>query len=574
MSNPFISSWQIYRTLIVDGVHYLRTHKKTWLALLSCCVAIVLFLLLLPLFLQPLVDQTQLEESATFKHYFLLLILSAVILSVLVGFYHFTCNLFSQSIVSVLLSSLYYYFIFQSPFHYTDHAQAAFARYLQDVEKLKQCLKEYLPDIAISFLLTISSFIMIWLVSPSLTAVTLFALCLLTVMILFSRRYDKIPRQQSQQLQQEDIDFIQSHLTAITTTQAFNQQDRSMHLLFQQQALHQKEYQQLYKTKGIFLAISTLMTCCVLLGVFWYGYFMSSHDKLSLGALVQYICYVAYIIFALRKLLTTQQKMLSVGQSYFNIKTLLATPFVVQSPLIADTFPSVSDKGISLQCEEISFSYPHQPDNPALHSIHLDINAGECIALIGPVGSGKSTLLHLLLRFMDPTTGKICFNQTDIRWLSLTALRQHIGYVPQDTFLFTGTVVDNMRLGESFYSDEQIIELTQQLGIEAYFLGLKNGFNTLIDHNEDILPWVGYLISLVRALLHHPALLLIDSIPHTFDHETESIIYSALQKAMQSQTTLIVTHHRQTMQQCDRLLHLEHGQITAFDTYQQLYGDA
>lgn len=574
MSNPFISSWQIYRTLIMDGVHYLHAHKKTWLALLTCCITIVLCLLLLPLSLQPLVDRSQLEESATFKQYFLLLMLSAVVLSFLVGCYHITCHLFSQSIVSVLTSSLYYYFIFQSPFQYTDNAQSAFARYQQDVDKLRRCLKVYLPDITISFLLAVSSFIMIWIVNPSLTAVTLTAIGLLTAMILFSRRYDRIPRQQTQQLQQEEMDFIQSHLTAITTTQAFNQQDRSMHGLLQQQAYHQKQYQQLFKTKGIFLAISTLMTCCALLGVLWYGYFMSSHDKLSMGALIQYICYVGYIIFALRKLLTTQQKMLSVGQSYFNIKTLLATPFTVQSPLIADTLPNTTNKGLSVQCEDMSFSYPHQPDNLALHHIDINVKAGECIAVIGPQGAGKSTLLHLLLRFMDPTTGKICFEGTDIRWLSLPALRQHIGYVPQNTFLFEGSILDNMRFNEAFYSDEQIIELTQKLGIEAHFLALKNGFNTLINTQEDIPQWLGYLISLVRALLPHPSLLLIDSVTNTFDHETETFIYSAIQKAMKSQTTFVVTHHIQTMQLCHRLLNLEHGQITAFDTYQHLYGES
>lgn len=569
MVNPFISSWQIYRTLIIDGMLYLRTHKKTWLPLLSCCITIVLYLLILPFALQQLVDQAQSVQTSQFKTHFFILMLGAVALSTLVGVYHIACHLFSQSIVSVLFNNLFYYFIFQSPFYHAEGTQSVFERHQQDIDKIRRCLKVYLPDIVVYFLLTMSSFIMIWLVSPSLTAVTLLALGVLVLMILFSRRYDRTPQHQAQQLQQEEIDFIASHLNAITTTQAFNQQDRSLEGLSQIQSSHEKQYQQLCRTKGIFLGIATLMTCCLLLGVLWYGYFMSAHDKLSTGELIQYICYVMYIVFALRKLFTTQQKMFSVGQSYFNLKTLFTTPSAIQSPLIADTL-STTDKGLSVQCEDISFSYQDKQSYPALNNISLLIKEGECIAIEGPQGAGKSTLLHLLLRFIDPTQGSIYFNQTDIRWLSLTTLRQHIGYVPQQTFLFAGTVLDNMRFGQSFYAEEQVIQLTRTLGIEASINALKNGFNTIVQSDEDIPQWLGYLISLVRALHHHPSLLLIDEITNTLDPESEAFIYHTIQQAMKSQTTLIVTHHHPTMQLCDRILRLEHGQMIAFDTYQNL----
>lgn len=571
MVNPFISSWQIYRTLIVDGMYYLRTNKNKWLPLLSCCFAIVLYLLLLPVFLQQLIDQSYLNQSGSFQKYFLILTGIAIIFCILVTYYQLSSHLFSQSIVSELFHQLYQYFIFQSPFYYPEGAHKVFEQSLHDVEKIKYCLRTDLPQIVIYFLLVTGSFITIWIVSPELTTMTLLMIVCVVVSILFGLRYDRIPQQKIKALQQQEVNFILPRLEGMTTIQAFDQQDSSINTLTNMQYHHSNQYKVLFKTKAIFLGLSVFIACCALLLILWYGYFMSSQARLSLGTLCQYIVYVAFIVFALRKLMQTQQHLFSVAQSYFNLKTLLNTDATIQSPLIPDQLSDTVTEGLSIELKSVSYRYPNNQEYPAIHHMNLVINAGECIAIAAPQGAGKSTLLHLLLRFIDPSEGQILFNHSDIRWLSLHNLREQIGYIPQKTFLFPGTILENIRLGYTAIEDEDIIQITRFLDIEQHFSHLDKGFYTPIQSEADIGLLLGYYISLVRAMIHQPTLLLIDEITNTLDPQSEAILYEAIQRATQHATSLIVTHHHPTMQKADRILRIEHGEIIAFEPYDILF---
>ncbi|WP_404456777.1 ABC transporter ATP-binding protein [Virgibacillus necropolis] len=222
-----------------------------------------------------------------------------------------------------------------------------------------------------------------------------------------------------------------------------------------------------------------------------------------------------------------------------------------------------------IEFDKVQFSY--DADRIALHEISLDIKQGQTIALVGHTGSGKSTIANLISRFYDPTKGKVKIDDYDLRDVRLDTLRQQISVVLQDTFIFSGTIMENIRFGQPNATDEQVMESAKVVGADEFIQRLADGYATEVEERGNILSaGERQLLSFARALLADPRILILDEATASIDTETEMKIQSALKRLLKGRTAIIIAHRLSTIRESDTIYVLENGKILEHGNHQEL----
>src|SRR5690625_1079353 len=231
-----------------------------------------------------------------------------------------------------------------------------------------------------------------------------------------------------------------------------------------------------------------------------------------------------------------------------------------------------------IEFENVQFSY--EEDRVALHDISLTIEEGQSVALVGHTGSGKSTIANLISRFYDPQKGAVKIDGYDLRDVTLDSLRQKISVVLQDTFIFSGTIMENIRFGRPNATDEEVIEAAKLVGADDFIQRLSDKYETEVEERGSILSaGERQLLSFARALLADPTILILDEATASIDTETEVKIQEALKKLLQGRTAIIIAHRLSTIRESDNIFVLEQGRIIEsgdhdelLDKYGEYYG--
>jgi len=211
------------------------------------------------------------------------------------------------------------------------------------------------------------------------------------------------------------------------------------------------------------------------------------------------------------------------------------------------------------------------PDEPVLKDISLEINAGDSIAIVGPTGSGKTSLVNLIMRFYDPTDGRITINGEDIKRIPTTRLRHKMALVMQDPFLFTGTIRDNIRHGSLSISDDKMNQIIHASNCHLLAKKLEGGIDTLLSEGgASISSGERQLISIARAFAHDPELIIMDEATSYVDSETEQHIQHALSNLMQNRTAIIIVHRLSTARTADKIIVLRKGRIIESGSHEDL----
>jgi ATP-binding cassette subfamily B protein len=244
-----------------------------------------------------------------------------------------------------------------------------------------------------------------------------------------------------------------------------------------------------------------------------------------------------------------------------------------------DTEPEVADKPDAIvmprirgdvRLEHVSFRYePEDPD--VLHDINLHVRAGETIAIVGPTGAGKSTLINLIMRFYDPTQGRVLIDGHDLRDVRLATLRSQMAIVLQESFTFSGTIGDNIRYSRLDASDEEVRLAAQAVGLDRFVQTLEEKYDYEVQERGGRLS-VGQrqLVAFARALLADPRILILDEATSSVDTETERTIQRAMERLLEGRTAFIIAHRLSTIRNADRILVLEAGRIVEEGTHEEL----
>jgi len=236
---------------------------------------------------------------------------------------------------------------------------------------------------------------------------------------------------------------------------------------------------------------------------------------------------------------------------------LLDTPLEIQdSP---DAKPLVPIRG-DVQFEEVQFAYDERP--PVLDTVSFSIKTGECVALVGPTGAGKTTIINLLHRFYDPTKGRVLIDGHDVRSIQLDSLYRQLALVPQDTFLFGGTIMDNIRYGRWEATEAEIFEASQRANAHDFIQALPDKYETMLgEKGVNLSGGQRQRVAIARALLKDPRILILDEATSALDSQSESLVQGALVELMKGRTTLMIAHRFSSIQRADRILVLHRGMI-------------
>ncbi|RZK16385.1 MAG: ATP-binding cassette domain-containing protein, partial [Hymenobacter sp.] len=293
-------------------------------------------------------------------------------------------------------------------------------------------------------------------------------------------------------------------------------------------------------------------------------------DHLEIGQLVTFIIYTTFIGASVAGL----------GELYGKVQSILGATERIREILDETPEPTFQEPAIGLvpaqirgdiRYEQVAFSYPTRPDVPVLQGIDFHIAAGEKIALVGPSGAGKSTIAGLLMQFYPLSGGRIVVDGHNVADYDLTALRSHIGIVPQETLLFGGTLRENIAYGKPGATDQEIIEAAQRANAWQFIQKFPEGLDTMVgDRGIKLSGGQRQRVAIARAILKNPAILILDEATSSLDSESEKLVQGALDELMQHRTSLIIAHRLSTIRKVDKILVIDGGRIVEAGSHDEL----
>jgi subfamily B ATP-binding cassette protein MsbA len=300
--------------------------------------------------------------------------------------------------------------------------------------------------------------------------------------------------------------------------------------------------------------------------IYWAGTKYVWGRTLTPGELIAFTAYIGYLYDPSLRLVDFNLQVQWAGAAIDRVfETLDTRPEIVDAP---DAIPLREMKG-AVEFRHVYFGY--DPENPVLFDINLSVEPGEVIAIVGPSGAGKTTLVNLIARFYDVTSGAVLIDGIDVRHIRLESIRRQIGYVSQESLLFSVTIRENIAYGESNATQEQIEEAARIADLHDVIMELPDGYDTKIGE-DGIKLSVGQKqrLAIARAALTNPRILILDDATSALDSRTEANVQASLEKLMKGRTNFVIAHRLSTIFNADRIVVMDQGRIVDVGTHAEL----
>lgn len=286
----------------------------------------------------------------------------------------------------------------------------------------------------------------------------------------------------------------------------------------------------------------------------------------SVGQLIAFATYIALFWQPIRSLAATFNQFTNQVTSAQRVFELLDTESILQE------VPNATELKVTegrVDFKDITFAYPDEPDVEILHNLSFSVNPGDMIALVGPTGAGKTTIVNLLARFYDPVAGSVLIDGQDIANVTLASLRAGVGVMTQDSFLFSGTIRENLVYGKPDATDEEIRNACHQLGLDDFIMSQEHGFESKISQDA-LSQGQKQLIALARTLIADPKILLLDEATSAIDTRTEELVQKGMAVLMKNRTSFVVAHRLSTIVKATKILVIQNKGIAEAGTHQEL----
>lgn len=363
-----------------------------------------------------------------------------------------------------------------------------------------------------------------------------------------------------------NLSNLQEGITGVRVIQAYGREaETQRRFVLSNRALYKSHLHSVKISTWYFGLVewSGIVSIALIVGV---GGVLVRNDTVGFGTVAAFVLLLANLFEPVQQLSQLYNTVQSAAASLHKLYTLIdAVPDVAEHPN-AVPLPAV---GV-LEAHHITFAY-EGADRPALSEVSLAVASGERLALVGPTGAGKSTLAKLLSRLYDPTQGCVTFGEVDLRVASLASLRERVVVVPQEGFLFGGTIRDNIRIARPQASDLEVAAALQAIGVLERFEEFPEGLETEVrERGSRLSAGERQLVSLARAALVDPAVLVLDEATSNLDPGTEAVVEQALERLMEGRTVIVVAHRLSTVRRADRIAVIDHARLTELGTHDEL----
>ncbi len=442
-------------------------------------------------------------------------------------------------------------------YHDTHIVGVTISRVFSDVGVINELLSQGLITLAGDSLLLVGIVAVMVSMSPRLALLSFAVLPLMVVATSIYARHAKAAFRETRATNAGVVGDLAEDLAGMRVIQAFAQEDTSQARFEESNRANRDANVRAMSLSFVFMPVVDLLGTLATVVVLWFGGKAVAQEELTLGVIVAFLSYVARFFQPIRELsqlYTTMQAAMAGGERVLEL--LDAVPAVADKP-DAPEMPFIRGK---VELRDVTFAY--RVDGAVLHDINLTIEPGQTVALVGPTGAGKTSISNLIARFYEVTEGAVLIDGVDVRDVAQRSLREQMGIVPQDPFLFSGAIADNIRFGRPDAPDDAVEDAARMANAHDFITRLPDGYATVIQEGGvNLSLGQRQLVCIARAVLADPRILILDEATSSVDTLTESLIQDALDRLLAGRTAIVIAHRLSTVRNADLICVLQDGRI-------------
>jgi ABC-type multidrug transport system fused ATPase/permease subunit len=446
-------------------------------------------------------------------------------------------------------------------------AGVVISRLTNDVEAMNSMVTDGPTTLIQNTLTLIGSAVVLLVLDWRLALATLTVFPAMAIGTAIFRRYSGRAYRRTRERMGDVTASLQEDISGVRVVQAFRREDANYRRFLGVNDRYRAANVQTVNAASIYFPFVSLLSAVATAVVLGYGGLLVFDGQLSPGALFAFIGLLSNFFDPVQQLSQFYQTMLAAMAALEKIVEVLDTEPAMADAPGAPQLPQIAGK---VEFDDVHFSYS-QGSTEVLHGVSFKAEPGQTVALVGHTGAGKSTVVKLLARFYDPTSGRVLIDGTDVRDVTARSLRSQLGIVPQESFLFSGSVRSNIAFGRPGASDAEVVAAAEAVGADAFIRALPDGYDTEI-HERGARLSIGQrqLVAFARALLADPRILILDEATSSVDIPTEARIEEALETLLRGRTAFVVAHRLSTIRRADVIVVLEHGRVIEAGTHRQL----
>jgi ATP-binding cassette, subfamily B, bacterial len=438
------------------------------------------------------------------------------------------------------------------------------SRMTADIESMSELVQWGLLQFVTAALLITFSFILLLLLSWQLTIV---ALLVMPVLIVASRKFQRDSNAAYLDVRErvgQNLSSLQEGIAGVRVIQAYAREpEQTRRFVESNRSLYESHVHSVRVSTWYFGLVEASGVVATALAVGVGGWLVNRGD-VTIGTVIAVVLLLTQLFEPVQQLSQLYNTVQSSAASLSKLFGILDTP-----PEIVDGPHELPASGV-ITVDDVGFVYPGT-DLAVLRNVSLTVGDGERLALVGPTGAGKSTLAKLIARLYDPTAGSVSFGGIDLREATVHSLRERVVVVPQEGFLFGGTIADNVRIARAEASDDEVRDALGAIGALDRFESFEDGIHTEVrERGSRLSAGERQLVSLARAALVDPAVLVLDEATSNLDPGTESIVEGALERLMSDRTTIVVAHRLSTVRRADRIAVIDDGELAELGPHDEL----